>query len=73
MDHAHAVERLAEYEGRLAVVGPSVLLDRDIGMGVHEDSGDLREKLNEAIASVKADGSLNELIRKWVGEDAKTF
>ena len=73
VDHAYAVEKLVEYEGRLAVVGPSVLLDRGIGMGVREDSGDLRDKLNEAIASMKADGSLNELIRKWVGEDVMTF
>ena len=73
VDHAYAVEKLAEYEGRLAVVGPSVLLDRGIGMGVREDSGDLRAKLNEALASMKADGALNELIRKWVGEDAETF
>ncbi len=71
--HAYAVEKLAEYEGRLVVVGPSVLLDRGIGMGVREDSGDLLNKLNEAIASMKADGYLNELIRKWVGDDAKTF
>ena len=73
VDHAYAVEKLTEYEGRLAVVGPSVLLDRGIGMGVREDSDDLLDKLNEAIASMKADGSLNELIRKWVGEDAKIF
>ena len=73
VDHAYAVEKLAEHEGKLAVVGPSVLLDRGIGMGVREDSGDLREKLNEALASMKADGTLNELIRKWVGEDAETF
>ena len=72
VDHAYAVKKLAEYEGRLAVVGPSVLLDRGIGMGVRENS-DLRERLNAAIASMKADGSLNELIRKWVGEDASTF
>ena len=73
VDHAYAVEKLAEYERRLSVVGPSVLLDRGIGMGVREDSGDLRDKLNKAIAAMKADGSLDELIRKWVGEDAKTF
>ena len=72
VDHAYAVEKIAEYEGRLAIVGPSVTLDRGIGMGVREDSG-LRAKLNAAIASMKADGSLNELIRKWVGEDAETF
>ena len=73
VDHGYAVDKLAEYEGRLTVVGPSVLLDHGIGMGVREDSGDLREKLNEAMASMKEDESLNELIRKWVGEDAKTF
>ena len=73
VDHAYAVEKLAEYEGRLAAVGPSVLLDHGIGMGVREDSTDLQDKLNEAIASMKADGSLNELIRKWVGEKARTF
>ena len=73
VDHAYAVEKLAEHEGKLAVVGPSVLLDRGIGMGVREDSGDLRAKLNESLESMKADGTLNELIRKWVGEDAETF
>ncbi|MDE2938880.1 MAG: transporter substrate-binding domain-containing protein [Chloroflexota bacterium] len=73
VDHAYAVDKLREYEGRLAVVGSSVLLDRGIGMGLREESGDLRVKLNEAIGSMKSDGSLNELIRKWVGEDAKTF
>ena len=72
VDHAYAVEKLAEYDGRLAVVGPSVLLDRGIGMGVRENS-DLRERLNAVIASMKVDGSLNEFIRKWVGEDASTF
>ena len=73
VDHGYAVEKLAEYQGRLVVVGPSLLLDRGIGMGMREDSGDLRDKLNDALASMKADGALNELIRKWVGEDAATF
>ena len=49
-----------------------MLLGRGIGMGVREDSGDLRDKLNETKASIKVNGSLNELIRKWVGEEAKT-
>ena len=72
VDHAYATNKLSEYEGRLAVVGPSVLLDRGIGIGVRNNN-DLLAKLNSAIASMKADGSLNELIRKWVGEDASTF
>ena len=73
VDHAYAVEKLAEYEGLLAIVGPSVPLDQGIGMGVRESSGALRDKLNAALASMKADGFLNDLILKWVGEDATTF
>ena len=73
VDHAYAVEKLAEYEGLLAIVGPSVPLDEGIGMGVRESSGALRDKLNAALASMKADGFLNDLILKWVGEDATTF
>ena len=73
VDHAYAVEKLAEYEGLLAIVGPSVPLDEGIGMGVRESSGDLRDKLNAALASMKADGFLNDLLLKWVGEDATTF
>ena len=72
VDHAYATQKLSEHAGRLAVVGPSVLLDRGIGIGVRNDN-DLLAKLNSAIASMKADGSLNDLIRKWVGEDASTF
>lgn len=72
VDHGYAVEKLSEYEGRLAIVGPSVLLDRGLGIGVRK-SGDLKGKLDEALASMKADGELNALILKWVGEDASTF
>ncbi len=73
VDHAYAVEKLAQYEGLLAIVGPSVPLDEGIGMGVRESSGDLRDKLNAALAAMKADGFLNDLILKWVGKDATTF
>ena len=72
VDHGYGVEKLAEYEGQLAIVGPSILLDRGLGIGVRKDS-DLKGSLNEALESMKADGSLNALIIKWVGEDASTF
>ena len=73
VDHAYAVDKVAEYEGRLVIVGPSLLLDGGIGIGVRESSDELRAKLNAAIASMKSDGALNDLILKWVGEDASTF
>ncbi len=72
VDHAYATDKLSEYEGRLAVVGPTVLLDRGIGIGVRNDN-DLLAKLNSALASMKADDSLDSLILKWVGEGAATF
>ena len=72
VDHAYAVEKMAEYEGQLAIVGPEVLLDWGIGVGVREGS-ELREKFNQAIESMKADGTLNNLIRKWVGGGASLF
>ena len=72
VDHGYGVGKLAEYEGQLAIVGPPVLLDRGLGMGVRKD-GELKGRLEEALASTKADGTLNALILKWVGEDAATF
>ena len=72
VDHGYGVEKLAEYEGQLAIVGPPVLLDRGLGMGVHKDS-ELKGRLDEALASMETDGTLNALILKWVGEDAATF
>ena len=72
VDHGYAVEKLSKYEGQLAIVGPSVLLDRGLGIGVRKGS-ELKPKLDEALASMKADGTVNTLILKWVGADASTF
>ena len=72
VDHGYGVKKLAEFEGRLAIVGPSVSLDRGLGIGVRKDSG-LKGRLDEALASMKADGALNALILKWVGEDGSRF
>ena len=64
--------KVAEFEGRLTIVGPSVTLDRGLGIGARKGSG-LKSSLDEALASMKADGALNVLILKWVGEDGSTF
>ena len=72
VDHGYGVEKLAEHEGKLAIVGPSVQLDMGLGMGVREGS-DLKDRLDDALASIKADGSLNALLLSWLGEDASTF
>ena len=72
VDHGYGVEKLAEHQGQLAIVGPTVLLDRGLGIGVRKGN-DLKSRLDEALASMKADGTLNALIIKWIGEDASTF
>ena len=53
----------------LVFVGENVLIGGGIGMGLRESDGELREKFDAAIQSMKDDGSLNELIAKWeIGE-----
>ena len=73
VDREFAHENRAAREGQLAVVGPDVDLDSGIGIGVREDDSELKDKLDEAISSMKDDGSLNKLIRKWFDGDADTF
>ena len=73
VDPGFALDSVSENEGKLAVVGPRALLDSGIGVGLREEDGDLKDKLDEAIEAMKEDGSLNALIKKWLGPDAETF
>ncbi len=58
------LEPIAEAEADLSLIGEDVLLGGGIGLGIRESDGDLREKFNAAIQSMKEDGSLNMLIEK---------
>lgn len=73
VDRGFALDSIVETGGKLAVVGPEVFLDSGTGVGVREDDVELKAKLNDAISSMKEDGTLNDLIEKWFGEDADTF
>lgn len=44
-----------------------------ISMGVRQSDNELRETFNTAIESMKADGSLNEMLLEWFGDDAPLF
>ncbi len=72
VDHGYAVAKLAEHEGRLEIVGSPILIDRGLGIGVRQGSY-LKGRLDEALSSMKADGTLNAIIVRWLGEDANTF
>ncbi len=64
---------VAESGGELKFVGEDVVIGGGVGMGVRESDTELKAKFNAAIQSMKDDGSLNALIKKWFGEDAQTF
>lgn len=57
-------EPIVEAESDISFVGEDVLLGGGIGLGLRESDGELREKFNAAIESMKDDGSLNTLIEK---------
>ena len=59
--------------GALTFVGEQVEIGNGIGMGLRESDTELKEKFNAAIASMKEDGSLNEMLLKWFGEDAVIY
>jgi len=62
-----------ESGGELVFIGDPILIGSGIGMGVRQTDDELRETFNAVIAEMKEDGSLNELIKKWFGEDHPVF
>jgi polar amino acid transport system substrate-binding protein len=61
-----------ESDGELIFIG-EVLLGGDVAMGLRQTDNELRETFNAVIAEMKQDGSLNELIVKWFGDEAKLY
>ena len=57
----------------IAFVGEDVQLGGGIGMGLRQSDADLKATFDEAIAAMKEDGTINEMIVKWFGEDAQTY
>ncbi len=51
--------------GALMFAGPDVMIGGGVGAGLRKDDDELQAKLDEAIASMKQDGSLNALIVDW--------
>ena len=51
----------------------NVPLGEGIGMALRQSDTELKDKFDAAITSMKEDGSLNELIKKWFGERSLLF
>ncbi|MDT0683474.1 transporter substrate-binding domain-containing protein [Roseicyclus sp. F158] len=64
---------IVDEDGDMSFVGEDVGLGDGIGIGLRESDDELEATFNEAIASMKEDGTLNTMITEWFGEDAITF
>ena len=64
---------VVEQGNDLVWVGEEVKLDEGIGIGLRQSDTALQEKINAALADMKADGTLNTLIHEFFGEDANGF
>lgn len=60
---------VSESNGELVFVGPDVSLGKGTAMGIRESDAELNQKLSAAILSVKADGTLNAMLKKWFTEN----
>jgi polar amino acid transport system substrate-binding protein len=56
---------IADEDPNLVLLEQEELIGGGVGMGLRESDGELKAKFDAAIASMKADGSLNALIEKW--------
>ena len=64
---------VAESGGELVWVGEDVRIGKGIGIGFRQSDDALRAKFDAAIQSTKDDGTLNELLTKWLEEEAELF
>ena len=72
-DKAYLSPILTESGGALVFAGDDIMIGGGVGMGVRESDAELKGKMDAAIATMKADGTLNTMIIKWFGDDASTF
>jgi polar amino acid transport system substrate-binding protein len=72
-DKDYLVPIVAESGGELMFVGEEVQLGGGVGRGLRESDTELKAKFDEGISAMKADGSLNAMIKKWFGDEAVTW
>ncbi|AMY68718.1 transporter substrate-binding domain-containing protein [Frigidibacter mobilis] len=72
-DKDYLVPVVEESNGEFSWAGEEVQLGGGVGMGLRESDTELKEKFNTAIQSMKDDGTLNEMIKKWFGAEAVVF
>jgi polar amino acid transport system substrate-binding protein len=64
---------IVEADAEMSFVGEDVALGGGVGMGLREGDDELRETFDTIIGELKADGTLNEMITKWFGDEAQLY
>lgn len=59
--------------GDMMWAGEDIPLGGGVGMGLRKSDAALKDKFDAVITEMKADGSLNAMIKKWFGDEAATF
>jgi len=72
-DRDALVPFVEEGKGEFVWVGADVQLGGGVGMALRKTDTELRAKFDAAIATLKADGTINALIAKWFGDEAVLF
>ena len=72
-DKDYLVPIAAESGGALVMVPSDIQLGGGVGMGLRESDTELKAKFDAAITTLKADGTLNAMIKKWFGDAAQVF
>ncbi len=72
-DRDYLVPLVEESAGALVFLGEGVPLGGGVGMGLRESDAELLAKFDAGITEMKADGSLNTLLKKWFGDDTATY
>jgi polar amino acid transport system substrate-binding protein len=72
-DHAFLTPIVEQSNGELIFIGEPVSIGGGVAMGLRQSDVELRETFDAVIAEMKQDGSLNELIVKWFGDDVQLF
>lgn len=68
LDGSVVGEVVAASSGALKADGPEVLIGDGVGIGLRKADADLTDKINAALAAMKADGTLDALITKHFPE-----
>lgn len=59
--------------GELVFLKEIMTPGQGVSIGLRKSDAELKAKLDAALTSVKADGTINTMLKKWFGDDVPTF